>query len=235
MKKLLILNMGSTSSKVAVFEDDQQIYATTLRHSQEELAPFKVPSEQFEFRRGLVYAAVKEAGYELSDFDAVCSRAGGLAQMESGTYKINDVVIDMACDPNKSGMAPHPLGIRIADAISKEYKIPAFFCDPVTTDELWDIAKVSGYKGIKRRSAFHALNHKAVARRCAKAIGKPYNEARLLGLHLGGGTSAAAHIGGKCVDIAEFGDGILLADTVFCAVVDQVAVKQQSLFQILCR
>ena len=203
MKKILTLNMGSTSSKFAVFEDDKQLFSRTLRHTQEELDPFDDPSEQFEWRRDLVLAALAEEGFPLNEFDAVCSRAGALTRMVSGTYNINDEALDQASDPRKSGTAPHPLGIRIADAISKEVGIPAFFCDPVTTDELCDVARISGFAPIARRSAFHALNQKAVARKTAKAIGKPYNELNLVGLHLGGGTSCVAHCKGMCIDICD--------------------------------
>ena len=195
--------MGSTSSKISVFEDEKEVFTQTLRHSVEELAPFREPTDQYEFRKGLVYAAIEAAGYKLRDFDAVCSRAGALTKMVSGTYLINEAVVDQASDVRKSGSAPHVLGIRIADAIAKEVSIPAYFCDPVTTDELADVARISGMKGVEKRSAFHALNHKAVARKTAAALGKKYEEVNLVGLHLGGGTSAAAHQHGQCVDICD--------------------------------
>ena len=101
------------------------------------------------------------------------------------------------------GRQPHGLGMLIASEISKEYGIPAYFCDPVSTDEFTDVARVSGFKGMERISRFHALNHKAVARKCADTIGKPYEELNLIGIHLGGGTSVAAHERGRCVEIHD--------------------------------
>ena len=200
---ILTLNLGSTSSKVAVFKDDNEIFSETIRHDAALLAEAKMPAMQFEFRKTNIYEAVNKAGYNFSDFDAVCSRGGLLKPVESGTYVIDDNVLHDANDLNLGGRQPHGLGLVIADAIRKEYGIPAYFCDPVSTDELTDVARVSGFKGMERISRFHALNHKAVARKCAESIGKPYEELNLIGIHLGGGTSVAAHEKGRCVEIHD--------------------------------
>ena len=200
---ILTLNLGSTSSKVAVFENDVEKFSETVRHDPKLLAETKMPADQLEFREANIYEAIEKAGYKLSDFDAVCSRGGLLKPLESGTYVINDDAIRDAQDVNLGGRQPHGLGLVIADDISKEYGIPAYFCDPVSTDEFTDVARVSGFKGIERISRFHALNHKAVARKCAAVMGKPYEELNLIGIHLGGGTSVAAHEKGRCVEIHD--------------------------------
>ncbi|MBQ6621511.1 MAG: butyrate kinase [Mogibacterium sp.] len=200
---ILTLNLGSTSSKVAVFEDDQEKFSETVRHDAELLAKAKMPAEQFEFRKENIFAAIENAGYKFTDFDAVCSRAGLIKPIESGTYIIDENVIRDAQDLELGGRQPHGLGMVIAKAIHDEYGIPAYFCDPVSTDEFTDVARVSGFKGMERISRFHALNQKAVARKCAKAIGKPYEELNLIGIHLGGGTSVAAHEKGRCVEIHD--------------------------------
>lgn len=200
---ILTLNLGSTSSKVAVYEDDQEKFSETVRHDADLLANAKMPAEQFEFRKANIYDAVESAGFKFSDFDAVCSRAGVVKPIESGTYVIDENVLRDAQDPDLGGRQPHGLGMVIADAINKEYGIPAYFCDPVSTDEFTDVARVSGFKGMERISRFHALNQKAVARKCAAAMGKPYEELNLIGIHLGGGTSVAAHEKGRCVEIHD--------------------------------
>lgn len=200
---ILILNLGSTSSKVAVYEDDCELFSETVRHDAKLLAETKMPIDQLPFRKENIFDALENAGYDLSDFDAVCSRGGLLKPVESGTYIINEDALKDAQDVNLGGRQPHGLGMLIASEISKEYGIPAYFCDPVSTDELNDVARVSGFKGMERISRFHALNHKAVARRCAETIGKPYEELNLIGIHLGGGTSVAAHEKGRCVEIHD--------------------------------
>jgi len=200
---ILTLNLGSTSSKVAVFDEDQEKFSETVRHDADLLANAKLPAQQLDFRKANIYEAIEKAGYNFSDFDAVCSRAGVVRPIESGTYIINDKVLQDAQDPDFGGRQPHGLGMVIADAINKEYGIPAFFCDPVSTDEFTDVARVTGFKSMERISRFHALNHKAVARKCAAEIGKPYEELNLIGIHLGGGTSVAAHEKGRCIDIHD--------------------------------
>ena len=200
---ILTLNLGSTSSKVAVFEDDIEKFSETVRHDAELLSAHKMPKDQFDFRKDNIFSAIEKAGYRLSDFDAVCSRAGLIKPVESGTYIVNDNAVRDAQDLDLGGRQPHGLGMVIAKAISDEYGMPAYFCDPVSTDELKDVARVTGFKGMERISRFHALNQKAVARKCAEAIGRPYEELNLIGIHLGGGTSVAAHERGKCVEIHD--------------------------------
>ena len=169
---ILILNLGSTSSKVAVFEDDQEKFSETVRHDADLLANAKMPAQQLEFRKANIYEAIEKAGYKLSDFDAVCSRAGVVKPVQSGTYIIDDNVLKDAQDPDLGGRQPHGLGMVIAKDIQNEYGVPAYFCDPVSTDEFTDVARVTGFKGMERASRFHALNHKAVARKCAVLKGE---------------------------------------------------------------
>ncbi|MBQ0005532.1 MAG: butyrate kinase, partial [Clostridiales bacterium] len=201
--KILVFNFGSTSSKVAVYDDTTEVFSKTINHDQEFLKEHKIPIEQYDVRRADIFAALEENGLEVKDFDAVCSRAGVIRNVESGTYLINEQCVADAKDFEYGGMQPHGLALLIADSISKEYGIPAYFCDPVSTDEMTELAKVTGYAPMKRVSRFHALNQKAVARQCAAEIGKPYEELNLIGVHLGGGTSIAAHEHGKCVDITD--------------------------------
>lgn len=201
--KILVFNFGSTSSKIAVYEDHDEVFSKTINHDQEFLATHKIPIEQFEVRESDILKALEDNNLSLKDFDAVCSRAGLIRPVASGTYYINEQCVADAKDMNYGGMQPHGLALLIANDISREYGIPAFFCDPVSTDEMSEVAKITGYAPIKRTSRFHALNHKAIARKCAADIGKPYEELNLIGVHLGGGTSIAAHEHGRCIDITD--------------------------------
>lgn len=200
---ILTFNLGSTSSKVAVFENEEEKFSKTVRHDAEILAKSKLPADQYEMRKENIYDAIKEAGYNLSDFDAVCSRAGLVKSVASGTYVIDEEVIKDAKHIEYGGRQPHGLGLMIAKAINEEYGIPAYFCDPVSTEELAPVAKITGFAPLTRISRFHALNHKAIARKCAAAIGKPYEELNLIGVHMGGGVSVAAHKNGQCVEITD--------------------------------
>ncbi|MBR0373425.1 MAG: butyrate kinase [Mogibacterium sp.] len=197
---ILALNFGSTSSKIAIYEGPEKAFATTIRYDAELLASHKVPASQFDFRRESVLNTLKEAGYDLADLDAVISRAGPLKPMDSGTYLIDEDVMVDCFDPERGGLGTQGLSLRLAKEIADEYGIPAYLCDPVTTDELTDVARPTGLKGIERKSGFHALNQKRIARFTAKELGKTYEESRLIGVHLGGGVSVVAHLYGRCVD-----------------------------------
>lgn len=199
-EKILVLNFGSTSSKIAIYDGSNKVFATTIRYDAELLAQHKDPSTQFEFRRESVFDAIRDVGYDLASFDAVISRAGPLKPIESGTYYIDDDVIADAYEPTRGGLGTQSLSIRLAKEIADANDIPAYICDPVTTDEMEDVARVSGLNGIERTSGFHALNQKRIARFTAKELGKKYEECRLIGVHLGGGVSVVAHLYGKCVD-----------------------------------
>lgn len=221
--KILVFNFGSTSSKIAVFNDHEEVFSKTINHDQEFLANHKIPIEQFDVRKADIYKALDENGLKMEDFNAVCSRAGVIRSVESGTYLINEQCVADAKDFEYGGMQPHGLALLIANDISKEYGIPAYFCDPVSTDEMTEVAKVTGFAPMTRVSRFHALNQKAVARQCAAEIGKPYEELNLIGVHLGGGTSVAAHQQGKCVDITDCSeDGPFSMDRPGCLPLVQV-------------
>ncbi|MBR6267605.1 MAG: butyrate kinase, partial [Selenomonadaceae bacterium] len=143
---------------------------------------------------------IEEAGYVLADLDAICSRGGPLKPVESGVYLIDDEAIKDAADPEIGGRHPSALGVVIAGELSNKLNIPAYFVDPVSTDELVDEARYSGYKGIPRDGLFHALNQKSMARKVAVELGKPYEELNLIGIHMGGGVCVAAHRKGRVID-----------------------------------
>jgi butyrate kinase len=204
--RLLIINPGSTSTKIAVFDNEKPVLEETLRHSNEELAPYATVFEQYEFRKNVILDTLNEKGINITKLSAVVGRGGLLRPMEGGTYKVNEHMLE---DLKACVMGQHAsnLGGIIANEIALQLNIPAFIVDPVVVDELEDIARISGMPEIDRISIFHALNQKAVARRAAKDLGKSYNELNLIVAHLGGGISVGAHKDGRIIDVNNALDG----------------------------
>ena len=198
--KVLVINPGATSTKVSVFDEENEIFRTDIRHTAEDLVPFGSIVEQMPMRRDRVLAELKANGFAQTDFDAVCGRGGLFKPIPSGTYLVNDAVID---DVQNARYGEHAanLGACLAKELADRAGIPAFFVDPVCVDELEPVARITGLKGLSWRSLFHALNHKAVARKAAAQLGKRYEECNLIVVHLGGGVSVAAHRQGRCVDV----------------------------------
>jgi butyrate kinase (EC 2.7.2.7) len=206
--KILVINPGSTSTKIAVFDDESSVLEKTIRHSSEELKDFKNIIEQYDFRVKVIENVLKENGFKLEDFDAFVGRGGLLDPIESGTYRVNEAMLEDLKEC-KYGEHASNLGAIIAYNLATKVNKPAYIVDPVVVDEMEPLARYSGLKGIERKSIWHALNQKAVARRAAKDLHKKYDEVNLIVVHLGGGISVAAHKKGRTVDVnnALNGDG----------------------------
>ena len=203
--KVLVINPGATSTKVAVFEEEQELLKKSIVHTAQELEGFDRVIDQAEFRQRAVLEAVAEGGFRLEDFDAVCGRGGLYRPIPSGTYAVSDRVMQ---DVEQAPYGEHPsnLGAHLARRIGDLVGIPAFFVDPVCVDEMTEMAHVSGFAEFQRLSQFHALNQKSVGRKAARRLGKSYEEARLIVCHLGGGVSVAAHDHGRVVDVFNVKD-----------------------------
>ena len=203
--KVLIINPGATSTKIAVFEEDRQLFKLGIDHSAEELDRFEKVIDQADYRKEAILTAVAEAGFQLTDFDAVCGRGGLYRPIPSGTYAVNDkVMADVEAAPY--GEHPSNLGAYLAKKIGDMVGIPAFFVDPVCVDEMTDLAHYSGFAEFRRLCQFHALNQKSIGRKAAKELGKKYEEANLIVCHLGGGVRVAAHDHGRVVDVFNVKD-----------------------------
>lgn len=199
--KQLIINPGSTSTKIAVFENENSIFETTLRHSNEELSKYVKVADQFEFRKNLIIDALRENNIALKSLDAVVGRGGLLKPIEGGTYAVNDKLVE-DLKANTKGEHASNLGGLIARSIADEAEIPSFIVDPVVVDELDDVARISGHPDFERISIWHALNQKAVARRAAaEKFGKKYEDMNFVIAHLGGGISVGAHKKGRVIDV----------------------------------
>ncbi|MCL2597544.1 MAG: butyrate kinase [Paludibacter sp.] len=203
MAKILTINPGSTSTKIAVYENLKLIFMTNISHSIEELLPFANVVEQFLFRKGMILKTLVENEIKTDDFEIVVGRGGLLHPIESGVYYVNEKMLDdlRTC---RYGNHASNLGAMLADEIAQQ--IPncrAFIADPVVVDELQDVARISGLPQIPRRSIFHALNQKAIARKYAAQKGVPYEMLNVIIAHLGGGISVAAHHKGRVIDVNQ--------------------------------
>jgi butyrate kinase len=205
-KRILIINPGSTSTKVALYESDQMVVNESVGHSAEELKHFKNIWEQYEFRKNAILQVVEKHHISLNELDAIACRGGNCKAIPGGVYKICDKMIE----DKKSGIyGRHPANVvcLIAYDLGKELDIPVFTVDVPMTDEMSPLAKYSGIPLIRRRSSFHALNQKATAKKVAAGLGKKYDEINLIVVHLGGGISVGAHQHGKVVDVNNALDG----------------------------
>ena len=197
--KVFVINPGATSTKIAVFEEETLLFQQTISHPAEELARFAHVLDQADYRKQLILQALDTAGYCLQDFAAVCGRGGLLRHIPSGTYLVNDRVLHDIQHPPYGEHAAN-LGAWLAKDLADRAGIPSFFVDPVSVDELADVARVSGCAGMQRESFFHALNQKSTARWAADQLKQPYEALNLIVAHLGGGVSVAAHQKGRIVD-----------------------------------
>ena len=208
-----MVNPGSTSTKIAVFEDEKPVFEKTVRHSTEELQGFKSIIDQYSFRVDVIEHELASNGFSLESIDAFVGRGGLLHPIESGTYIVNE---DMLKDLRESRYGEHAsnLGALIASDLAKKVGKDAYIVDPVVVDEMDTLARYSGLKGIERIAIWHALNQKAVARKCARDLGKKYEECNFVIAHLGGGISVAAHKNGRVIDVnnALNGDGPFSAE-----------------------
>ncbi|MGX1981741.1 butyrate kinase [Thermolongibacillus altinsuensis] len=204
--RILVINPGSTSTKIGVFDDERPILETTIRHDTEVLQTYKSIIDQYEFRKQTILEALDKEGINISKLSAVCGRGGLLRPIEGGTYAVNEEMLkDLRL--GYSGQHASNLGGILAYEIASALNIPAFIVDPVVVDELEPIARISGFPLIERRSIFHALNQKAVARRVAKQMGKKYEEVNFIVAHMGGGITVGAHKQGRVVDVNNGLDG----------------------------
>ena len=204
--KILVINPGSTSTKIGVYEDEQLLFDKTLRHSAEDIAQFNTIPAQKDWRRDLVMKALREQGFDARTLSAVSGRGGLLRPIRGGTYAVNDNMVK-DCTIGVQGQHASNLGGLIAREIGDELGIPSYIVDPVVIDEMTDVARYAGHPLFQRVSIFHALNQKAVAKRFAKEQGKKYEELNLIVCHMGGGVSIGAHMKGNVVDTQNALDG----------------------------
>lgn len=199
MKKILVMNPGGSSTKIAVFEDQKEVYKENISHSGEELKLYKSVMDQLEFRKNLILDKLKENGHPLYTFDAAVGRGGLMRPIPGGTYRVND---QMAADMKNAVCGEHAsnLGSVLAKELGDEAGIPSFVVDPVAVDEFDERSRITGIKDLTYSSWLHSLNHKAVARKAAEKLGRKYEDCNFIIAHLGSGISIVPHKHGKMVD-----------------------------------
>lgn len=199
---ILVINPGSTSTKIAVFDAETCVFSSTLSHTSDELKEFPNIASQYGFRHKAIMDLLQARGFDLRQLAAAVGRGGLLHPITSGTYRVTE---GMKKDLREAKYGEHAsnLGALIAGAIADDLGIPAFIADPVVVDELSDVARVSGHKLFSRISIFHALNHKAVARRFAGERGRKYEDMTLIVAHMGGGVSVGLHRNGLVADVNQ--------------------------------
>lgn len=197
---ILVINPGSTSTKLAVYKNDTQTHTTSLHHSSADLAGFADIVEQKSFREAVIIDWLNSERIPLESFTAIVARGGLLAPIPGGTYEINATMVEHMSTGRYGKHASNLAGL-IAYDLSKRLEIPAFIVDPVVVDELEPVARISGNPKCERISIFHALNQKANAKKLARLLGKPYEELNLIVAHLGGGISIGAHKNGRVIDV----------------------------------
>lgn len=204
--KSLIINPGSTSTKIGVFEDETLLFEETLRHSTEEIAQYASIVDQKDFRKNIILNLLKEKDFDIQSLNMVVGRGGMLKPIPGGTYPVSDELLE-DLKIGKQGQHASNLGGILAKEIGDEIGVPSYIVDPVVVDELSEVARLSGVPELPRVSVFHALNQKAVAKRYAKENNKAYNSLNLIVVHMGGGVSVGAHQNGKVVDVFNALDG----------------------------
>lgn len=198
MKKIFVINLGSTSTKIAYFEDDKCIFKETISHDADEIKKYETIWEQFDLRKNALDKFMDEHGIKVSELDAIVSRGGHTEPLPSGVYRINEKMLNESRSM-KYGNHVSDLGLQLANEYSKLGPI-AFTVDTPCTDEFEPLARYSGLKEIERLSRFHVLNHKAVGKKFAKDHNKKYEDLNLIVCHMGGGTSVAVHSKGRLID-----------------------------------
>ncbi|MCT4614791.1 MAG: butyrate kinase [Marinifilaceae bacterium] len=205
--RILAINPGSTSTKIAVYQGDKSIFLKNIKHSNEELAQYEKISDQFEFRKNIILKELVDADIDVQTIQAVVGRGGLVKPIESGVYTVNE---QMKADLRVGILGEHAsnLGGLIADNIAENLpNAKAFIADPVVVDEMIDVARVSGHPKFERVSIFHALNQKAIGRAYAKSLDKKYEDLNVIVAHLGGGISVGAHEKGRVIDVNNALDG----------------------------
>ena len=203
--RVLTINPGSTTTKIAVFDGDKLFLEKKIEHKVQDLKGFGKATDQYEYRLNLIRAALNEAGISLNSLSAVVGRGGLLKPLPGGTFEVNEQMVDDLLQRPATDHASN-LGAVIAYHLAQELDIPAFIVDPVVVDEYENVARISGYPALERQSRSHALNMKAVAHKVAHDLGKSYHNCKMVVAHLGSGFSVSIHVGGRMVDTTNPND-----------------------------
>ncbi len=205
--RILVINPGSTSTKIAIYQQEKVIFLKTIKHAPEALEPFKRITDQYEYRKNIIYEELKGADVHVETINAVIGRGGLVKPIGSGVYRVNEAMQKDLLECKLGEHASNLGGLIAADIAKLLPSAEAFIADPVVVDELEPLARYSGHPAFERVSIFHALNQKAIARSHAKSVMKRYEDMNLIVVHLGGGITVGAHQKGRVIDVNQGLDG----------------------------
>lgn len=206
--RVLVINPGSTSTKVSVYDGEEEVFTESVFHDAPELLKYRTVNGQLPFRKKVVLDLLGKRGVSLDSIDVFAGRGGCAYSQGAGCMRIDQRLNADTRDDLGGSDHPAKLGVMMAWEFSLETGKPAFTVDPTNVDELWDIARVTGIKGVYKRAQSHALNQRGVAKAyCSEVLGKPYEEANLIVCHIDGGITIAAHLKGRMVDGTEGAGG----------------------------
>lgn len=203
---ILAINPGGGSTKVAVFDDKRCVLQEEIRHPATVLARYKLVLDQYRLRKQTVLDALDQHGFDRASLDAIVTRGGPLMPLRGGVYRVTLRLVSDIRRGKIQSMHPSLLGPLVSYELSEELGVPAYFVDPESTDELWDIARLTGLKGVRRRALSHALSCRTVAQLAAVKLKKRYDRCSFVVVHLGTGITVAAHVNGRQVDASNAND-----------------------------
>lgn len=205
--RIFIINPGSTSTKLSMFENEKNLFTTDVFHDSSVLKQFPTINDQLDYRMQVVEDFLKEHQIDLTGVDAIVGRGGGCYPVEGGVYQIDDRLIQDTREAKGGLYHASMLGVQMAGELQKEYGGIMLMMDPPVVDELCDLARITGVKGIYRRTAAHVLNLKETARRHAASMGRRYEDCNFIVCHIDGGITVTAHQKGRMIDANDGGGG----------------------------
>ena len=205
--RILVINPGSTSTKVSLHEDETCLFTKDVFHDSTVLVKFPTINDQLDYRMEVIYRFLEEDNIDMTQIDAIAGRGGACYSVESGIYEVNEQMVKDTHDLKGGLYHSSMLGVQMAWELQKKYGCRVFMMDPTVMDELQDVARITGIRGIYRKAYTHALNLKAAAKKYAKDCGRDYKDLRLVVAHIDGGISIAAHRDGRQIDANDAGGG----------------------------
>lgn len=205
MFRILAINPGSSSTKISLYDDKTNTLTLNIHHAEQDIEALSNFDEQFEYRKAAILKALSDRGVKLDSISAVVGRGGIMNPVQSGAYRVNEAMKeDLKHNPKYHASN---LGASLADDLADKAGAPAYVYDPVSVDEMWELARITGVPGIERPSIGHVLNMRAVAREWAEENHKPYEQATLIVAHLGSGITLSLHLNGRMVDLISDDEG----------------------------